>query len=169
MRSTAFEVSSGMRVAGADSFFSTLTDLPTAFSTSGLTSCSTRSMENPTHSLFLLTKANGGEPVRVPIVSVPLDLIFSSVSWASAGVAVSATASVSRTESVRIIRRLLVCEDLGQELPSAVGFRGREEFLGRALLHHLPLVHEDDPMGDPAGEAHLVGDAHHRHALAGQR
>ena len=55
IRSTALEVSSGMRVAGADSFFSTLIGLPTAFSTSGFTSCSTRSIEKPTHSLFLLT------------------------------------------------------------------------------------------------------------------
>jgi len=54
IRSTEFDVSSGMRVCGVDSFFSILMDLPTAFSISGLISTSTRSMEKPTHSLFLL-------------------------------------------------------------------------------------------------------------------
>src|SRR3989449_4577754 len=60
-------------------------------------------------------------------------------------------------------------EDLGQELLAAVRLRRGEEILRRALLDHLPLVHEDDAVGDAAGEPHLVRDAHHRHALAGER
>src|SRR5687768_12728910 len=99
------------------------------------------------------------------MVSTPLCLIFSSVSWASAGVAVSATAMASNSESLRIIRCLLVCEDLGQELLATVGLRSPEERLRRALLDHLALVHEDHAVGHPAGEPHLVRDAHHRHAL----
>jgi hypothetical protein len=55
MRSTELLLSSGMRVGGVDSFFSTLICRPTAFSTDGFTSCSTRSMVKPTHSLFLST------------------------------------------------------------------------------------------------------------------
>ena len=55
MRSTAFEVRSGMRVGGVDSFFSTLMVLPSFFSMAGLTSSSTRSMEKPTHSFLALT------------------------------------------------------------------------------------------------------------------
>ncbi len=75
-----------MRVGGVDSFFSTLIGLPTSFSTAGFTSMSTRSMVKPTHSLFLLMYANGGEPVRVPMVSTPVFLILSRVpSCATAG------------------------------------------------------------------------------------
>src|ERR671918_789744 len=95
MRSTALEVSSGMRVGGVDSF-------------------------------------------------------FSSVSWARAGSAttVRVTARVRTSASIRFIKRLLVSEDHGQELPSAVGHGRREERLGLGLLDHLPLVHEDDAVGD---------------------
>ncbi len=39
---------------------------------------------------------------------------------------------------------------------------------GGALLDDHPAVHEDQPVGDLAGEAHLVGDDHHRHALRGE-
>ena len=35
---------------------------------------------------------------------------------------------------------------------------------GRALLDDHAAVHEDHPVGDLAGKAHLVGDDHHRHA-----
>ena len=52
IRSTAPDDSSGMRVGGVLSFFSTLIGLPTFFSTAGLTSSSTRSMEKPTHSFL---------------------------------------------------------------------------------------------------------------------
>ena len=42
-------------------------------------------MENPTQSLFLLIYANGGDPLRVPMISVPLLSIFSRVfcAWPS--------------------------------------------------------------------------------------
>src|SRR4030095_2360288 len=104
------------------------------------------------------------------MVMVPEDLILSSVSWASTGpAAVSVTARVRAIASQPVIDDLLVSEDLGQELTTTIGLGSREERLGRGLFHHLPLVHEDDPVGNPAGEPHLVGDAHHRHALAGQR
>src|SRR5437867_774351 len=168
MRSTAFEERSGMRVGGVDSFFSILIDLPTAFSTDGLTSISTRSMEKPTHWLSLLMYANGGEPVRVPTVSTPADLIFSSVScWAIGGLpSASATTRASTSESVLFMGPPSVGENLGQELLAAVRLRRGEELLGRPLLDHLAFVHEDDAVGDPAGEPHLVRDAHHRHALA---
>ena len=33
----------------------------------------------------------------------------------------------------------------------------------------LPLVEHDDPVGDAAGEVHLVGDHDHGHALIGER
>src|SRR5262245_34062376 len=100
------------------------------------------------------------------MVSVPLCLIFSSVSWARAGVAVNATATASNSESIRIIESLLVCEDLGQELLATVRLWSPEERLRCALLDHLALVHEDHAVGHPAGEPHLVRDAHHRHAVA---
>src|SRR4030095_11733161 len=104
------------------------------------------------------------------MVMVPDDLIFSRVSWASTGpAAISVMARVRANASKRFIDDLLVGEDLGQELPTAVGLGSREERLGRGLLHHLPLVHEDDPVGNPAGEAHLVGDTHHTPAPAPPR
>ena len=40
--------------------------------------------------------------------------------------------------------------------------------LGRALLDDLAPVHEDDAIGDRAGKSHLVRDAQHGHAGAGQ-
>ena len=99
-----------MRVGGVDSFFSTLIGLPMAFWTSGLTSISTRSIEKPTHSLFLLMYAKGGEPVRVPIVRTPVSLIFASVScWAPTDDASDrprATATATTTENMRFISNL---------------------------------------------------------------
>jgi drug/metabolite transporter (DMT)-like permease len=38
--------------------------------------------------------------------------------------------------------------------------------LGVALLDDDAAVHEDDPVGDLAGEGHLVGDDDHRHAVS---
>ena len=40
--------------------------------------------------------------------------------------------------------------------------------LGLALLDDDAAVHEDDVVGDLAGEAHLVGHDDHRHALLGE-
>ena len=59
-------------------------------------------------------------------------------------------------------------QDLGQELlgPLRVGL-AEKVVLGR-ILDDAALVHEDHPVGDLLGEAHLVGDAHHGHALLGQ-
>ena len=39
-----------------------------------------------------------------------------------------------------------------------------EDLRRRTLLDDHALVEEDHPVGDRAGEAHLVGDAEHRHA-----
>jgi hypothetical protein len=39
----------------------------------------------------------------------------------------------------------------------------RSRLLRRALLEDPSLLEEADPVGDVAGEAHLVGDDHHRH------
>jgi hypothetical protein len=70
IKSTAFEVKSGIRVFGADSFFSSLIGLLNFFEIKGKIDVSTRSMENPTHWLFY-SRRNGGEPVRVPMVKTP--------------------------------------------------------------------------------------------------
>ena len=40
---------------------------------------------------------------------------------------------------------------------------------GVGLLDDPAVGHEDDPVGGAAGEAHLVGDDDHRHAVVGQR
>jgi len=109
IRSTAPDDRSGIRVAGVDSFFSSFTGLPTLLETAGRMSCSTRSMEKPTHSFCLLTYAKGGEPVRVPMVRVPVRAIFSSVVSATAGATLaSITASATRRLSSRFIVSSLV-------------------------------------------------------------
>src|SRR4030095_10419227 len=101
------------------------------------------------------------------MVMVPDDLIFSRVSWASTGpAAISVMARVRANASKRFIDDLLVGEDLGQELPTAVGLGSREERLGRGLLPHLPLVHEDDPVGNPAGADPSARDNTHSHCPA---
>src|SRR4030095_4853003 len=91
IKSTAFEVKSGIRVFGADSFLSSLICLLSFFEINGKIDVSTRSIENPTHSLFLFTYGNGGDSVRVPTVKIPVWLIFSSVVSARATVMLPAT------------------------------------------------------------------------------
>src|SRR5437899_1967192 len=59
-----------------------------------------------------------------------------------------------------------VVQDLGEEQLGPLGAGRPEELLLRLVLDDLSLVHEDHPVGDTAGEAHLVGDHHHRHPLA---
>src|SRR5258708_31024316 len=92
------------------------------------------------------------------MVSAPEDLIFSSVSgWASAGAADErASTSAKNRASVVFIEPPSVSENLRQELLAAVRLRRGEERLGRAFLDHLPLVHEDDAVGDAAGEPPLL-------------
>ena len=53
-----------------------------------------------------------------------------------------------------------------KEPPRPLLLRAVEHFGRHALLDDLPLVHEDHAIADLAGELHLVGDDHHRHALA---
>jgi hypothetical protein len=43
-----------------------------------------------------------------------------------------------------------------------------EDLRGRALLDHPALVEDDDPVGDPLGEIHLVGNDDHGHPLVGE-
>ena len=52
---------------------------------------------------------------------------------------------------------------LRQELFRAIRFRRGENFLGRALFDHLPLIEEEHPVRDIARKAHLVRHAYHRH------
>src|SRR5262249_24153900 len=105
------------------------------------------------------------------MVSTPVDFIFSSVScWAVAGpMRPNATTSVTTNASIFVMGPPSVGENLGQELLAAVRLGRGEELLRRALLDHLALVHEDHAMGNAAGKSHFVRDAHHRHAVLGQR
>src|SRR5713101_3754436 len=174
IRSTALDDSSGMRVGGADSLRSTLTGFPSFFSRAGLISSSTRSMENPTHWFWLFSYAKGRPPVRVPITSVPLWLILSSVLevWAKAGVTedASSTPAATRARSffMHCLLEGLVGQDLREEVAGAVRFRGREKLLGGGGLDDLAGVHEDHAVRDALGETHLVRHHHHGHAFLGE-
>src|SRR5215211_4797053 len=61
-----------------------------------------------------------------------------------------------------------VVQDLGQEVLGPVRLGVGEEGLRVGRLDDPAAVHEDHPVGRLAGEAHLVGDDDHRHAVARQ-
>src|SRR5712691_5874305 len=67
-----------------------------------------------------------------------------------------------------LARTSRVSEDFLEEALRALLAGAAKEGLGLAGLHDHALVHEDDAVGDLAGEAHLVGDDDHGHALAGE-
>jgi Mg2+ and Co2+ transporter CorA len=64
--------------------------------------------------------------------------------------------------------RVSVAQDLGQKVLRPVGLGVIEELLGRVLLDDLALVHKDHPIGHRLGKAHLMCDAQHGDALAGE-
>src|SRR5438093_351283 len=73
---------------------------------------------------------------------------------------------MERTASIRLIMTLRsVGENFRQELPGTLRPRRGEELLGRGFLHHPAGVHEDDAVGHPPRESHLVRDDDHRHAV----
>src|SRR5437870_1391205 len=73
---------------------------------------------------------------------------------------------MERTASIRLIMTLpSVGENFRQELPGTLRPRRGEELLGRGFLHHPAGVHEDDAVGHPPRESHLVRDDDHRHAV----
>ena len=47
---------------------------------------------------------------------------------------------------------------LRQKLSRTIGSRIFEERLFRLILHYFTAIHEDHPIGDSLGEAHLVSD-----------
>ena len=59
-------------------------------------------------------------------------------------------------------------EHLREEALEAFALGVVEEVGGRAGLDDFAFVHEDDLVGDLAGEAHLVGDHQHGHAALGR-
>jgi DNA-binding transcriptional regulator GbsR (MarR family) len=58
-------------------------------------------------------------------------------------------------------------EDPGEEGPGALVLRVGDDLGGWTLFDDHTVVHEDDPVGHVAGEAHLVGDDEHGHAVQG--
>ena len=58
--------------------------------------------------------------------------------------------------------------DLAEKAPGPFVLRGMKKRPRRVDLDDLTGVHEDDPVGDLPGEAHLVGYADHRHAILGE-
>src|SRR3990172_3482187 len=167
MRSTAFEARSGIRVGGVDSFFSSFTGFPTFFDRVGRMSCSTRSIENPTHWFWLSTKAKGGEPVRAPMVRTPVLAIFSSVVSAIAGVT-APRAMATNSVSIFFIVPSLVGKNLAQELFCPRRAWILEEGLRAPLFDNLPFVHEQYPVRHAPGETHLVRDHRHGHPFPGK-
>lgn len=49
-------------------------------------------------------------------------------------------------------------DDLVQESLRPIGARGPEECFRLSFFHNASSIHEDDPTGDLAGEAHFIGD-----------
>lgn len=49
-------------------------------------------------------------------------------------------------------------DDLVQESLRPIGARGPEECFRLSFFHNASSIHEDDPIGDLAGEAHFIGD-----------
>src|SRR5918997_1990544 len=62
----------------------------------------------------------------------------------------------------------MLVDYLVQEPLRALVLRVVKKVVRRAVLDDAALVHKDYPVGDAAGEAHLVGNDDHRHAAAGQ-
>ena len=65
-------------------------------------------------------------------------------------------------------RRALLLKYFRKEIFCAGALRIGEELFGCVLLNYFALVHEHELRADFAGEAHLMGDDDHRHALAGE-
>src|ERR1019366_8051580 len=59
-------------------------------------------------------------------------------------------------------------EQSRQKLARSSLTRRLENLSRRPALRDNAFVHEDDFVGHLAGKTHLVGDTHHRHALARQ-
>ena len=64
--------------------------------------------------------------------------------------------------------RIFCLQNLGKEVDGALIFRMFEDVFGGALFKDFTAVDEDDAVGDLAGNAHLVRDDDHRHALGRQ-
>src|SRR6478609_7145014 len=78
------------------------------------------------------------------------------------------TEVVSRSWSLVVAgQRRSAREHAPQELPGPLLAGFAEDLRGRALLEDPALVQEADRGGDVAGEGHLVGRDHHRHAGLG--
>src|SRR5918997_5677645 len=144
-----------------------------------------------------LSRPNPGWSYLVPMVIAPASLSSAivdpagkSTSSATVGAAEDSSAAwlpASLEQAARVrpraakaaILRVLrmgcppvggsVVEDLGEEVARAIRARGGEEGLGVGGLDDPAAVHEDHPVGRPAGGAPLVGDDDHRHAVAGER
>ena len=65
-------------------------------------------------------------------------------------------------------RRDCASEHAAQEGAGALVARIAENFRRRAFLGDATLVEEADPVGQVAGEAHLVRGEHHGHAIVAQ-
>src|ERR1700712_2293458 len=63
----------------------------------------------------------------------------------------------------------LVVEDLAEEVLGPIRFWIGEELFWCGFFDDRTVGHEDDALRRTAGEAHLMGDHHHRHALFGPR
>src|SRR5258708_5933730 len=61
-----------------------------------------------------------------------------------------------------------VSQDLGKEVPGAIGPWLGEELIRGAVLDYLAIGHEGDPVGGATREAHLVRHHDHRYAFIGQ-
>ena len=59
---------------------------------------------------------------------------------------------------------LILLQHLAEEIDGSGFLRVADHLIGGSLLHDVAAVHEQDPVCNLAGEAHLVGHDHHGHA-----
>src|SRR5438445_10642875 len=101
---------------------------------------------------------------------LPATLMRAGTSCAMAGAAAARASAAARTLMVNIRGFPLVDrwstsrQYRRDEILRALVLRLAEDVLRRPGLDDAAAIHEDDAVGDLAGEAELVGDDDHRHA-----
>src|SRR5918996_5205714 len=103
------------------------------------------------------------------MINVPLLPTFSSVVSAPAEPKlIKQKNKLSHKHRLRFIALSSMRKNFAEKLLCSGRLRRRKEFSRFVNFDDLSLVHEDDAMGDPPGEAHFMGDHDHRHPITSE-